>query len=272
MTNKTLTGLLFVPALTIFSAFFLLPLARLAAESVDGPRGMAIYAQIITNHRYFRSLQDTVVISVLVTLASVAVGGAAGLFLGRNVFKGRDFLVALLTLPISFPGVVVGFMIIELAGRQGLIGSLTDNILGTKVVFAYSALGLFTGYLYFSVPRVVATAMATAGKLDQSLEEAARVLGASPWRVLIDVTIPGLLPALISTGAICFATSIGAFGTAFTLATDINVLPIIIYTEFTLSANIVSAAMLSLVLGVVTWLALFLARLVTGTALTGSSA
>jgi putative spermidine/putrescine transport system permease protein len=89
---------------------------------------------------------------------------------------------------------------------------------------------------------------------------------------LIDVIVPGLRPALISTGAICFATSIGAFGTAFTLATDINVLPVIIYTEFTLSANIITAAALSLVLGLVTWLVLFSARIFTGTSLTGSAA
>lgn len=52
----------------------------------------------------------------------------------------------------------------------------------------------------------------------------------------------------------------GAFGTAFTLATDINVLPITIYTEFTLSANIASAAMLSVVLGIITWVMLLAAR------------
>ena len=70
-----------------------------------------------------------------------------------------------------------------------------------------------------------------------------------------DVTLPALTPALISTGALCFATSMGAFGTAFTLATDINVLPITIYTEFTLSANIASV-----VLGIITWVMLLAAR------------
>ena len=68
-----------------------------------------------------------------------------------------------------------------------------------------------------------------------------------------DVIIPGLKPAFISAGAICFATAMGAFGTAFTLATDINVLPMTIYTEFTLRANIAIAAALSVVLGAITW-------------------
>lgn len=131
-------------------------------------------------------------------------------------------------------------------------------------MFAYSIGGLFLGYLYFSIPRVVLTVMAAAEKLDRSLEEAARSLGASSWQVTRDVLVPGLAPALIASGAICFATSMGAFGTAFTLATDIDVLPMTIYTEFTLNAGMAMAAALSVVLGVVTWLVLAVARAATG--------
>ena len=124
--------------------------------------------------------------------------------------------------------------------------------------------GLFIGYLYFSIPRVILTVMAAAEKLDISLEEAARSLGASPWQVVKDVILPALRPGLIASSAICFATSMGAFGTAFTLATNIDVLPMTIYTEFTLNANIVGAASLSITLGLVTWLALFVARSLSG--------
>jgi putative spermidine/putrescine transport system permease protein len=160
--------------------------------------------------------------------------------------------------------VVVGFMVIMLAGRQGLIGVVTDTLFGYKLVFAYSIAGLFLGYLYFSIPRVILTVMAAVEKLDRALEEAARSLGANTWQVLRDVVLPGLRPALISAGAICFATSMGAFGTAFTLATNINVLPITIYTEFTNYANFSIAAALSLVLGVITWAALAFARTLAG--------
>jgi putative spermidine/putrescine transport system permease protein len=73
-----------------------------------------------------------------------------------------------------------------------------------------------------------------------------------------------LAPALAASGALCFATAMGAFGTAFTLATRIDVLAMTIYTEFTLSANIAMAAALSLSLGLATWLALALARRLAG--------
>jgi putative spermidine/putrescine transport system permease protein len=82
--------------------------------------------------------------------------------------------------------------------------------------------------------------------------------------VVRDVILPGLAPALIASGAVCFATSMGAFGTAFTLATDIKVLPIVIYTEFTLLANIATAAALSIVLGAITWITLAASRAVAG--------
>lgn len=262
MRKKLLLTVFLVPSLTVFVAFFLLPVALLVPQSLDTPVGWGIYAQVVTNPRYWDSLVDTVVLSLVVTAVALVLGGMAALFLERNHFVGRSVLVSMLTLPLSFPGVVVGFMVIMLAGRQGLVGQLSNAVFGSKLVFAYSVAGLFLGYLYFSIPRVVTTVMAAAGKLDVAQEEAARTLGASSLRTLFDVVIPAMVPALISTGAICFATSIGAFGTAFTLATEINVLPIVIYTEFTLSANIATAAMLSVVLGLVTWLTLFLADVV----------
>jgi putative spermidine/putrescine transport system permease protein len=255
---------LLAPALAVFTAYWLLPLTRLAVVGWSGPQGLGAYFAVVTNAQYFRSLVSTVVLSLGVTAATLVVSGVAGLFLTRNEFPGKKVLLAMLTFPLAFPGVVVGFMVIMLAGRQGLIGDVSEWVLDERIVFAYSMAGLFTGYLYFSIPRVILTVMAAAEKLDPALEEAARSLGASPWRVVRDVIIPGLMPALVSAGAICFATSMGAFGTAFTLATKINVLPITIYTEFTNYANFSIAAALSIVLGVITWAALALARSLAG--------
>ena len=194
------------------------------------------------------------------TIVSLVVATIAGLFLQRTRFPGRSVLVAMLTFPLAFPGVVVGFMIILLAGRQGLIGDVTLRVVGEKLVFAYTIQGLFLGYLYFSIPRVILTIMAAVEKLDLSLEDAARALGAGPWAVHRDVILPALGPAFVASGAIAFATAMGAFGTAFTLATNIDVLPMLIYTEFTLSANIAIAAALSVGLGLVAWAVLALAR------------
>ncbi|MDE1183874.1 ABC transporter permease [Paraburkholderia sp.] len=261
---------LIAPALAVFLAFWLLPMVSLAQISGDG-HAFATYRAMLTHPRYMSSLAATVALSAAVTLATLVLSVIAGLHLARREFAGRRTLLALLTFPLAFPGVVVGFMVIMLAGRQGLIGALSMKLTGDRWVFAYSMTGLFLGYLYFSIPRVIVTVMASASKLDPTLEEAARSLGASSLRISCDIVLPALSPGLIAAGAVCFATAMGAFGTAFTLATDIDVLPMTIYTEFTLNANMVTAAGLSIVLGLVTWLVLWLARNVSGSAVAASA-
>jgi len=249
--------------LVIFTlAFLAIPLARLVLASGEGDDGWAIYLTILQTPRYLSTLIQTVVVSLSVTAAALAISTTAGLFLVRNRFAGRSVVLSVLTLPLAFPGVVVGFMIILLGGRQGLV----NQMLPGHWVFAYSVFGLFLGYLYFSIPRVLLTVMAAAEKIDPALEEAARTLGAPPHRILLDVLLPALSPAMIAAGAIAFATAMGAFGTAFTLATDIDVLPMVIYTEFTLSANIAMASALSVILGLVTWAMLLIARSFSGDA------
>jgi len=252
--------LLMLPAAAFFAAFFILPMYRLFLAGASGATGWRAYAAILTDTAYFHALLSTLGVAAATTLVTLILGGVVGVFLQRNAFRGRAILTALITLPLAFPGVVIGFMVIMLAGRQGLLAQLSMALGGPRLVFAYSLGGLFMGYVYFSLPRTILTVMAAAEKLDPRIEEAARALGASPWQVVRDVILPGLKPALISAGAICFATAVGAFGTAFTLATRINVLPMVIYTEFTLSANIAMAAALSFVLGAITWAVLALAR------------
>ncbi|RBH56068.1 MULTISPECIES: ABC transporter permease [Pseudomonas] len=249
------------PAAAVLFAFWLLPLAHLimlGGQSRDGSDSG--YWQVLSSAQYLGSLAQTCMLALVVTLAALLVGGVSGVFLSRQRFFGRSALVALLTFPLAFPGVVVGFLVILLAGRQGLFASLGLELAGERWIFAYSLTGLFVGYLYFSIPRVILTVMAACESLDRSLEEAAHSLGAGHWRVVCDVIVPGLAPALVSCGAICFATSMGAFGTAFTLGTRLNVTPVAIYNVFTNYANFALAAALSVVLGVLTWIVLLLAR------------
>jgi putative spermidine/putrescine transport system permease protein len=253
-----------LPALLVFVCFWLLPVSRLVLVGASGPTGIEAYLSILTNDIYRNSLINTVVLSAAASFVSVGIAAVVGVYLQRREFVAKRVVVSLLTFPLAFPGVVIGFLVILLAGRQGLIGQVSEALGADKIVFAYSLSGLFLGYLYFSIPRCVLTMMAAAEKLDPALEEAARSLGASPLQVVRDVIAPALQPALVASGAICFATSMGAFGTAFTLASKINVLPITIYSEFTNYANFAAAASLSLVLGVLTWLILMGARSLSG--------
>ena len=246
------------PAGAFFLAFWLLPVLRLLALPAE--KGWGTYFVVLTDGRYMESMLNTVLLSVAVTLATLVIGATVGIYLARRSFFGKRMLLALLTLPLSFAGVIIGFFVILLGGRQGLVADLSSQLFGERITFAYGLLGLFLAYLYFSLPRAIATYAAAAEAMDLQLEEAARSLGASRLRIVRDVWLPELAPTTVACGAILFATSMGAFGTAFTLASKFEVVPITIYNEFTNYANIALAASLSIALGLATWLALFLTR------------
>ena len=246
------------PAAAFFMAFWLLPVLRLLALPAE--QGWRTYFVVLTDSRYLESVLNTLGLSLVVTLATLALGAAVGIYLARRQFAGKRMLLSLLTLPLSFPGVIIGFFVILLGGRQGLVADLSEALGGSRLTFAYGLLGLFLAYLYFSLPRAIATYAAAAESMNTQLEEAARSLGASRLQVVRDVWVPELAPTTLACGAIVFATSMGAFGTAFTLASKFEVLPITISNEFTNYANFALAASLSIALGLVTWFVLFLAR------------
>ncbi|MBU6260764.1 MAG: ABC transporter permease subunit [Burkholderiales bacterium] len=233
-------------------------MARLAL--LPAAQGWRTYFIVLTEHRYLVSLLQTVALSLAVTAAALGLAAAVGLQLGRARFAGRRLLLSLLTLPLSFPGVIVGFFVILVGGRQGPYAALAEALTGERATFAFGLAGLFIAYLYFSLPRAIAAFTAAAEALDPALEEAARSLGAGRWALARDVWLPALAPTAAAAGAILFATAMGAFGTAFTLASRYEVLPITIYNEFTNYANFALAASLSIALGLMTWALLFAAR------------
>lgn len=250
------------PALTIFVAFWAIPFVYLVVMGTepDNSTHLNAYLTVLTRSRYLSSLGTTLLLSAVVSVVAVAISAVVACYLARHAVPGKGVLLALLTFPLAFPGVVVGFLMVMLGGRQGLLAQLSVLLTGERFTFAYSLGGLFLGYLYFSIPRVIMTLYAACEKLDVSLEEAARAMGAGPLQITRDVILPGLAPALIASTALCFATSVGAFGTAFTLGTQLNVLPLTIYGEFTNYANFATAAALSVILGAITWGVLLLAR------------
>ena len=112
------------PAVAFFAAFWLLPIVQLIA--LPASKGWETYFVVLTHPRYLQSLLQTLGLSLAVTLATLVLGAAVGITLARHRFTGRQLLLSLLTLPLSFPGVIIGFFMILLGGRQGLVADLTD--------------------------------------------------------------------------------------------------------------------------------------------------
>jgi len=258
--KKRLTNLLFVlPTLVLFALFFILPLFILGFHSLSTADQQGIncftfsnYTAIIANGRYRTALFNSLWLSLSVTAITIVISGVIAFFLARTDFKGKNLYMTLITFPVSLPGVVVGFMIIILFGTTGVFPMLTRWIFGkASGSFAYSILGIFFAYLYFSVPKTVMTMYGSIVAFDVRLEEAARTVGANEQQAIFYVVIPTLAPAIISSTALAFVTCMSAFGTAFTLANQFSIIPILMYTEYTNYFNISGASAMAIFIGVI---------------------
>ncbi|WP_027416665.1 ABC transporter permease [Aneurinibacillus terranovensis] len=243
-----------IPVLVIFCFFFLYPLVVLIITSVKSGNGLTLanYSQILTNHYYFKALVNSLWLSLSVTITALILSGILAFFLARHEFPGKSLYFTLLTFPISFPGVVVGFMIIILFGSTGILPLLSQTLLGEKsMVFAYTIKGIFLAYLYFEIPRIIMTLYGAIKEFDRSLEEAARTMGATSWQAIRYVVLPTVFPIFVSAGALAFSTSMSAFGTAYTLADQFEILPIVMYNELTLNFKIETASAIAVVIGLI---------------------
>ena len=137
--------LLIIPALIVSLAFFLLPMAKLLWLSLAEQHGIS-YWYILTKPMYLKSLGSTFLLSAVVTIASLVIATIVGLFLTRHEFRGKSILVAMLSFPLVFPGVVIGFFVIMLSGRQGLFAQLGLMLTGERWMFAYTRAGRFVGW------------------------------------------------------------------------------------------------------------------------------
>ena len=112
MSHKSFVWLCLLPLAAVTTAFFLLPMARLVLVGAEGPQGLAGYLAILTEPRYRATLINTVLLAAATTIVTLIVATIAGMFLQRHRFPGRAILIAMLTFPLAFPGVVVGFMLL----------------------------------------------------------------------------------------------------------------------------------------------------------------
>jgi putative spermidine/putrescine transport system permease protein len=259
--------LLLVPLVVVLSAALLVPLAVLAAMGLRGDDGaltLANYVAVLASPRYRRGLLTSLLLSASVSGATLIGSLALAFTLVRDRLVGTALIRAALTFPLSFPGIVVGFMTIILFGRTGLLPSLSERIFGVPTLqIAYTLPGLFLAYLYFEIPRITLTLAEALEQVNPIYEAAARSLGARPWQSFWLVLLPLLRPALIASAALAFATAMGAFGTAYTLAQRITIFPIQIYDAYTVSFEFELASAMAVVLGAITLGALGIYRAAT---------
>jgi thiamine transport system permease protein len=147
--------------------------------------------------------------SLLGTALAVALGVPGAHVLYRCHFPGRELVRVLVAVPFVMPTVVVGVAFRGLLVERGPLGFLG---LDQSVAAVIAAL------VFFNYCVVVRTVGAMWGHLDPRPEQAARALGATPWRAFLEVTLPRLAPAIGSAAALVFLFCATSFGTVLVLA------------------------------------------------------
>ena len=163
---------------------------------------------------------------------SLPVGILAAWALARLYFPGKNILDGLLHLPLVLPPVVTGYLLLVLLGRKGVIGALLYKYLG--LVLAFDWKGAVLAAAVMSFPLLVRAVRLSLESVDQGLEAAARTLGAGPVRVFFTVTLPLIVPGILTGLILAFARSLGEFGATITFVSNIRgqtqTLPLALYT------------------------------------------
>ncbi len=164
--------------------------------------------------------------------ASLPLGILAAWVLARLRFPGKGILDGLVHLPLVLPPVVTGYLLLVLLGRNGIIGAALFKTLG--IVLAFNWKGAVLAAAVMSFPLLVRAARLSLESVDQGLEAAARTLGAGPLRVFFTVTLPLMVPGIITGLILAYARSLGEFGATITFVSNIRgqtqTLPLALYT------------------------------------------
>jgi molybdate transport system permease protein len=153
------------------------------------------------------------------TLLDIVSGVALGYVLARFRFPGRDTLDALLTLPMVMPPTVLGYYLLVLIGRNGPIGHWLQHYFGINLIFTWQAAVLAAAVVAF--PLVLKAARSAFETVDTQLEDAARVLGISPFGIFLRVTLPLAWRGVLAGTLLAFARSMGEFGATLMVAGSI---------------------------------------------------
>jgi molybdate transport system permease protein len=163
----------------------------------------------------------TLKVSVLSTLLILPIGIAVGWLLARRDWLGKAFIETAVTLPLFIPPVATGLVLLMLFGRRGPLGSAIERGLGVEIVFTWRAVVLACAVMSF--PLLVRAAQVAFAEVNPRLEQIARTLGASEWRVFFTISLPLAGRGVIAGAVLSFARAMGEFGAGKTMTLSLSI-------------------------------------------------
>ncbi|TKG21474.1 molybdate ABC transporter permease subunit [Vibrio breoganii] len=158
-------------------------------------------------------------VAFVASICILPIGIALAWLLAKKEFYGKSLLDGLIHLPLVLPPVVIGYVLLILFGKQGPLGKWLEQYLGLDFSFSWRGAALASAVV--ALPLMVRAIRLSILSVDSKLEHAAMTLGANPWRVFQRVTLPLIMPGVISGFVLAFARSLGEFGATITFVSNI---------------------------------------------------
>lgn len=170
-------------------------------------------------------------VSAIATLLAVVFGVALAYLLAKWQSRWTSVVEAVFTLPIVLPPTVLGYYLLTLLGTRSTLGRTWESLFGAPLVFTQS--GAVVAATVSALPFVIRAARAAISNVDPRVEQAARVVGMSEWKVARVVTLPLAARGIGAGVALGFARALGDFGATVMVAGNIpgqtQTLPVAVY-------------------------------------------
>jgi len=219
---------LFWPMINTLLRAFMKPGNKFGFEflSVSG------FTKFLSSALYRKSLVNSFIVGVSVTLLSIVIGVPMGYFVARVDIPGKKLMLSLGILPVIMPSFVGAFSWIILMGRQGIVRHFLNIPLapfGMEVPSIYGIFGMIFCMTMTYYPFVFMLSYGAFSSANALLEDSAMLMGAGRWRILRTITFPLIIPSLGAAALLVFIRSIGNFGIPAIIGGDEYVLPTLIY-------------------------------------------
>lgn len=257
--NWKVIGLL-VPGIAVLFVSFLLPLAwlvrmSLMPQTADGAlaTGLSIhaYSSILGDEFYWWEVWRTIELGLFVTLLAVPMSIPIALFLSRSHSSWRGTLTALAIAPLLTSTVVRTYGWMVILGRHGVINRtlIALGVLTHPIRLDNGTFATVVALVEILMPYAIVLMLSYFSRLNPELEDAAALLGADRWHVFVRVTLPLILPGILTASMLVFTLTISSLvtpqlmggGRVFVLATEI-------FAQTTISLNWPIAGALSILL------------------------
>ncbi len=173
---------------------------------------LSAYDFVLNDEDFHSAFLNSLMIATGMTAIAVPLGGLLAFLIVRTDLPGRRWIEPLLLLPVFLSPVVLAFGYVVAAGPVGFLSLPAESLFGFVPWDIYSIYGLVLVAGLTHVPHVYLYASSALRGVSSDLEEAARIGGAGPWRVALDVSLPMVMPALLYSGVLVFFLGFELFG------------------------------------------------------------